>query len=68
MALYLDVGPDDQVCIGDDMTIALDRKRGTRKARVWFYGTSPVRLMRAAKPKVLAPTASANPPRTDTGD
>jgi hypothetical protein len=63
MALYLDVGPDDILRIGDTF-VALERKSGAR-ARLKIIGKSEVELMRKERLKSLAP---GNPPAHDTGD
>lgn len=63
MALWLDVGPDDLLRIGDDMYVSVERKSGSR-ARLKIVGPAEVELTK----KRLVNGKPANPPRTDTGD
>jgi len=68
MALFIDVGPDDVLRIGDSSYISIERKSGSR-ARLKIIGQSEVELMRKAK--LTNPPrrpGDFNPPRTDTGD
>lgn len=48
MALYLDVGPDDLLRVGDDTIIAVERKSGSR-ARLKIVGTAEVELLKKAR-------------------
>lgn len=57
MALFLDVGPDDVLRIGDSF-VTLERKSGSR-ARFRIVSTSEVELMRKARLKQDADTAQA---------
>lgn len=69
MALFLDVGPDDAIRIGDTY-IAIERKSGSR-ARLRIVGSSEVELIRRARQQASMAEAlgrTPNPPRTDTGD
>lgn len=65
MALYLDVGPEDALRVGE-MYITVERKSGSR-ARLKIIGKQDVELLRKAR---SAPPARqyGNPPRADTGD
>lgn len=67
MALFIDVGPDDAVRIGEDTYLTLERKSGSR-ARLRIIGKSEVELMRKARVKHPEPHAHLNLPATDTGD
>lgn len=67
MALFIDVGPDDVLRIGDDSYISVERKSGAR-ARLKIIGKGEVELMRKAKLREVAATRLQNPPRQDTGD
>lgn len=52
MALYLDVGPEDVLRIGNDLVVSVERKSGAR-ARLKFEGTERVVLEKGGKaPKV----------------
>lgn len=68
MALFLDVGPDDALRIGEDTYLTVERKSGSR-VRLRIISRSEVELMRKARllsePGAVKPL---NPPRTDTGD
>ncbi len=48
MSLYLDVGPDDLLRIGNDTIIAVERKSGSR-ARLRITGTAEIELMKRAR-------------------
>lgn len=56
MTLYIDVGPDDALRIGEDMYITVERKSGSR-ARLRLIGRQEVELMRNAKSTVIAAPA-----------
>lgn len=62
MSLYLDIGPDDALCIGDNMFVTIERKSGKR-ARLRIIGPLKVELMRKAK--LLHPMP--NPPSVEDG-
>lgn len=69
MALYIDVGLDDVLRVGDTY-IALERKSGSR-ARLKIEGKNEVELMRkvrAAQAAKTAPYPGRNPVAQDTGD
>lgn len=66
MALWLDVGPDDLLRIGEDMYVSVERKSGSR-ARLKIIGPAEVELVRNAKLRE-APHRAPNPPRVNTGD
>lgn len=65
MALWIDIGPDDILKIGDS-TVTLEHKSG-RRARLAIIGAAEVDLLRKAR---LAPERQIplNLPATDTGD
>ena len=65
MALYLDVGPEDALRVGE-MYITVERKSGAR-ARLKIIGKQDVELLRKARVAAAA-SPLRNPPRTDTGD
>lgn len=66
MALFIDVGPEDVLRIGENSYISVERKSGSR-ARLKIIGQSEVELMRKAK--LLQQSQGApNLPRQDTGD
>lgn len=67
MALFIDVGPEDVLRIGDDSYISVERKSGSR-ARLKIIGQSEVELMRKAKLQGAPDRKPPNFPRTDTGD
>jgi hypothetical protein len=67
MALFIDVGPDDVLRIGENSYISVERKSGSR-ARLKIIGKSEVELMRKAKLQTAPQAHIANPPRQDTGD
>lgn len=67
MALFIDVGPEDVLRIGDNSYISVERKSGSR-ARLKILGNSEVELMRKAKLQTVAERRIPNPPRSDTGD
>jgi hypothetical protein len=52
MALFLDVGPDDVVHVGDDLLITVERKSGSR-ARLRFDGAAAVELVKRGRFKLL---------------
>lgn len=54
MALYLDVGPNDLLCVGDHTVIAIERKSGG-KARLKITGTGNVELLKKARLSPPAP-------------
>lgn len=64
--LYIDLGPDDVVRIGDTY-VTLERKSGAR-SRLRIVGPAEVELMRKAKLLREAAAAPLNTPRVDTGD
>lgn len=66
MALFIDVGPDDVLRIGENSYISVERKSGSR-ARLKIIGKSEVELLRKAKLHAVEHRAP-NPPRVDTGD
>lgn len=53
MALFLDIGPDDELRIGDGAVVTLEHKSG-RRARLKIIGTYDVRMTKK--------TAEPNPP------
>lgn len=68
MALYIDVGPDDVLRIGDTL-VAVERKSGSR-ARLKIVGKSEVELMRKARAQQAAADVypGRNPVAQNTGD
>lgn len=52
MALYLDVGPDDVLRVGEDLVITVERKSGSR-ARLRFSGPTRVELEKKGRLKPL---------------
>lgn len=52
MALWMDVGPDDLLCIDGATYIAVERKSGAR-ARLKIFGKGEVELMRKSKLRVV---------------
>lgn len=65
MSLFIDVGPDDAICVGGDTYITVEKKSGQR-VRMRFIGRAEVELMRNARK--LKHKAMLNPPATETGD
>lgn len=59
MALYLDVGPDDVLRIGESF-LTIERKSGAR-ARLRIMSTSEVELMRKARLRQDAEKAAPEP-------
>lgn len=68
MALYLDVGPDDVLRIGDTL-VAVERKSGSR-ARLKIVGKSEVELLRKTRGQLdeKTPFPGRNPVAQNTGD
>lgn len=66
MALFIDLGPDDALRIGNDY-VTLERKSGSR-ARLRILGQSEVELLRKAKLQHETGGHPLNPPRENTGD
>ena len=64
MSLYLDVGINDVIQLGDTF-VTLEHKSGQR-ARLRFIGPSKVELLKNAKH--LERSGPPNPPATVTGD
>jgi hypothetical protein len=64
MALWMDVGPEDLLCIGGDTYISVERKSGAR-ARLKIVGKAEVELL---KKRRMIEAPAANAPRADTGD
>lgn len=63
MALYLDIGPDDELRVGEDAVITIEYKSG-RRARLKITGTAKVEMVprtrvRARPEPSLAPAPEA---------
>ena len=54
MALFLDVGPDDLVRIGENLVFTVERKSGSR-ARLRFVGGERVEMIRHGRDLDVAP-------------
>lgn len=67
MALWMDVGPEDLLCIGGDTYISVERKSGAR-ARLKIVGKAEIELIKKSRIKDAPSKPAANSPRTDTGD
>ena len=65
MGLFMDVGPDDAICVGGNTYITVEKKSGQR-VRLRIIGEAEVELMRNARK--LKHKTVLNPPATDTGD
>ena len=63
MALFMDIGPNDTICVGGDTYITLEKKSGQR-ARLRIVGDTPIELLKEGR-KVQRPL---NLPATSTGD
>lgn len=64
--LFMDVGPDDAICIGGSTYITVEKKSGQR-VRLRFIGEAEVELMRNAR-KLKQARVALNPPAVATGD
>ena len=63
MALYLDIGPDDELRVGEDAVITIEYESG-RRARLRIVGTAKVEMVprthaRARPEPSLAPAPEA---------
>lgn len=67
MALWIDVGPSDLLCVGGDTYLSVERKSGTR-VRLKIIGKGEVELMRNSKMRLVPSEPPLNPPRASTGD
>ncbi len=59
MALYLDIGPDDELRVGKDAVITIEYKSG-RRARLKIVGTAEVEM---TKRRTAARTLPSEVPR-----
>lgn len=65
MGLFMDVGPDDAICVGGNTYITVEKKSGQR-VRLRIIGEAEVELMRNARK--LKHNTPLNPPNPATGD